>query len=208
MDILNSNIDDYLQRLSDLPDPALAEMEERAADKGFPIVGPQVGRVLYQLARLGGAARILELGSGFGYSAYWFGKALGPEGQITLTEFSIQNIELAKAFLARGRFQCSFDYRVGNALQILEASEGPYDIIFNDVDKHQYPAVFGPAAARLRSGGLLITDNVLWSGRVLDADPDKDTRGVLEYTRLIFESPDFFSSILPIRDGVSVSLKK
>ncbi len=208
MDIIDSAIDDYLTRRSAPGDSILEEMERRAVERNFPIVGPQAGRALCLLARLMKATRVLELGSGYGYSAYWFAKAMGPEGEITLTEYSHENMDVARMYLQRGGFRCGFDYRVGDALRILDSVEGEFDIVFNDVDKHLYPQVFLKGARRVKKGGLLITDNVLWSGKVLDSEPDEATRGILEYTRLIYENSDFFSTILPIRDGVSVSLRR
>ncbi len=208
MDIIASAIDAYLTRRSASGDSILVEMEKRAEERKFPIIGAQAGRTLCLLVRLMKATRVLELGSGYGYSAYWFAKGMGPEGEVTLTEYSHENIETARLYLQRGGFRCGFDYRVGDALRILDSIDGEFDIVFNDVDKHLYPQVFHKAGRLVKKGGLLITDNVLWSGRVLDAEPDEATRGVLEYTRLIFESPEFFSTILPIRDGVSVSLRR
>ncbi len=208
MDIVNRAIDEYLDHREASGDPLLEEMEKRAGELGFPIIGPQAGRTLSLLARLMKATRVLELGSGYGYSAYWFAKAMGPEGEITLTEYSHENIETARLYLQRGGFRCGFDYRVGDALRILDSIQGEFDIVFNDVDKHLYPQVFHKSGGLVKKGGLLVTDNVLWSGRVLDEAPDEATRGVLEYTRLIFESPDFFSLILPIRDGIAVSLRR
>ncbi len=208
MDIVEPRLDDYLDRLSRLDDPVLREMEERAARRNFPIVGPQVGRLLVLLTRLRKARRILELGSGFGYSAYWFARALGAGGEVILTEYDEDNLERAREYLGRGNFSCRFQFHQGDALELLDRLEGRFDIVFNDVDKHDYPKVFARAAERVEPGGLLITDNTLWSGRVLDGDPDRATRGVLEYTRLIFEHEDFHSLILPVRDGVAVSLRR
>jgi predicted O-methyltransferase YrrM len=182
-------------------------MEARAGETDFPIVGPLVGRLLYQLAKLTSSRRILELGSGFGYSAYWFGKALEDSGDIILTEFQEENLALAKDWFQRGEIPSRATFHQGDALDTLEGLEGEFDIIFNDVSKTHYPEVFKKAGPRLRSGGLLISDNVLWHGQVVESQPDEDTQSILEYNRLIFDSPDFFSSILPIRDGISISLK-
>ena len=208
MELVTAAIEEYLKKISPQENPILGEMEERARREGFPIVGPLVGRILFQLVRVGGARRILELGSGFGYSAYWVALALGESGEITLTEFSKKNVSLAKEYFQRGKIRSRVHFRQGEALEVLETLKGKFDVIFNDVDKHQYPEVFRRAAPFVRPGGLLIADNVLWQGRVLEPDPDPDTQGILEYTRLIFESPDFFSSILPVRDGISISLKR
>ena len=208
MEIVTPAIGEYLKEVSPQEDPILGEMEQRARREGFPIVGPLVGRILFQLVRVGGARRVLELGSGFGYSAYWFSLALGESGEITLTEFSKKNVSLAQEYFQRGKIRSRVHFQQGEALEVLETAKGKFDVIFNDVDKHQYPEVFRRASPFVRPGGLLISDNVLWQGRVLESDPDPDTQGILEYTRLIFESPDFFSSILPVRDGISISLKR
>ena len=199
MEIVTAPIEEYLNHVTPQEDPILAEMEARAGETDFPIVGPLVGRLLYQLVKLSGSQRILELGSGFGYSAYWFGKALEDSGEIILTEFQEENLALAKDWFQRGKIPSRATFHQGDALDILEGLEGEFDIIFNDVDKHRYPEVLPKAAARLRRGGLLISDNVLWHGRVVESDPDETTRKVLEYNRLIFEDSNFFSSIIPIR---------
>jgi caffeoyl-CoA O-methyltransferase len=208
VEIVNPGIEDYLTQILPEEGPLLAQMESHAAESDFPIVGPLVGRILYQLVRLVGARRILELGSGFGYSGYWFGRALGQSGEIHLTEFSQENLELARDFFARGGMSCRVHYHQGDGLEILKDLDGQFDIIFNDVDKQRYPEVLTKAGPRVRSGGLLVSDNVLWHGRVAESHPDETTQSVLEHNRLIFENPDFFSSIIPIRDGVAVCLKR
>ncbi len=205
--IVSEAIESYLQRTEPSQDPILLEMEERARRDHFPIVGPLVGRILHQLARIGGATRILELGSGFGYSGYWFASALGDDGQIILTDASDQNLTSAKDHFQRGGIPCQLECRSGDALETMDSLPGSFDIVFNDVDKHAYPLVFEKAARRLRPGGMLISDNVLIRGEVLTPSDEENVQGILEYTRLIFNSPDFFSSIIPIRDGISISLK-
>ncbi|MBI4446958.1 MAG: O-methyltransferase [Acidobacteria bacterium] len=208
MEITSQAIEQYLTRLYGQEDPILVEMEERAKKEGFPIVGPLVGRILYQLVKISGARRVLELGSGFGYSGYWFSQALGKSGEITLTEFSEENIRAARDFFKKGKVETPVHFYHGDALELLENLPGPYDIIFNDVNKPQYPEIFRKAPSRLRPGGLLISDNVLWKGLVVESDGDEKTNGILEYTHLIFSSPDFYSSIIPVRDGISVSIKR
>jgi len=205
--IVSEAIEAYLHRTGPSQDPILLEMEERARRDHFPIVGPLVGRVLHQLTRISRATRILELGSGFGYSGYWFASALGDDGQITLTDASDSNLASAKDHFQRGGISCQLECRSGDALETMDALPGSFDIVFNDVDKHAYPLVFEKASRRLRPGGLLISDNVLIRGEVLEPSEEENVQGILEYTRLIFNSPDFFSSIIPIRDGISVSVK-
>jgi predicted O-methyltransferase YrrM len=185
----------------------LIEMERQAAVRDFPIVGPLVGRTLCLLARSIGARRILELGSGFGYSAYWFARALPEDGELILTEASAKNSAQAREFFQQGGVRCRLRFEVGDALEIIDRLPGEFDIIFNDVDKEQYPAAFYKAIPRVRVGGYFLSDNMLWGGRVVEDTTDATTRGILELTRLLFQAPNLYTVILPIRDGVSLSLK-
>lgn len=200
LEIVAAPVEDYITNLGRADDPVLERMEELAARQNFPIVGPQVGRVLWLLARMIGAKRVLELGSGFGYSAYWFALA---GAHVLLTDRDAENLERARTFLSR----FPIETRQGDALDVLRELPGPFDIIFNDVDKRDYPAVLTLALPKLRQGGLLISDNALWSGSVVKESEDPDTRAIREYNRLCHASPELLTTILPIRDGLSVSLK-
>jgi predicted O-methyltransferase YrrM len=205
--IVNPNIEEYLKKLIPVEDEVLKEMEKLGEERGFPIIGPVVGRLLYQIAIMIGAKRVFEMGSGFGYSAYWFAKAVGDDGEVVFTELSQKNAQLAKDFFKRGGVDRKVQIHVGDALEILEETEGEFDIIFNDIDKEYYPIVVDKAYKKLRHGGLFITDNVLWFGRVLTDDSSPSTKGVKEFTRLLFSEKGFFTTIIPIRDGVSLSVK-
>jgi len=207
MDILDPKIHDYLTSIVPDRDSVLDEMERYAAANDFPIVGPLVGRMLYLLAKSIGARRILELGSGYGYSAYWFAKAIGKDGRIICTEDNQELADAARKYFSRARMSQRITYLVGDALSFAEKTDGLFDIIFIDIHKRFYPQAFRKAMPRLRSGGLLIADNVLWSGRILDAHPDADTAGILTYNRLIHSSREVFTTIIPLRDGISVSIK-
>lgn len=201
-------IEEYLKSLAPEADPVLREMEALAESRRFPIVGPLVGRLLALLALAVGARRVLELGSGYGYSAYWFARALGPEGEIVCTEYSHDNARLAREFLARGKVRPRVEFEVGDALELVDRHPGPFDLIFMDIDKALYPKAFPKLLPRLRSGGLLVTDNMLWRGAVLHPAEDDATRGIQTYTRLLYGSDDLFTILLPLRDGVSVSLRR
>ena len=207
MEIVNSHIIDYLLNVTPERDEVLRDMEDYALGRKFPIIGPLVGRLLFLLAKTTQARRVFEFGSGFGYSAYWFAKALGKDGEVYCTEGNPDNAELAKGYFSRGKISNRVTFLVGNALKLIDTIEGEFDIIFNDVDKHQYPKAFRKALPRLRKGGILVSDNVLWSGKVLNTNPDADTAGILTYNRLIYSSKELFSTILPLRDGISVTIK-
>lgn len=207
MEIVNSDIEKYLTEIIPERDPVLTDMEEFATRREFPIVGPLVGRLLYILATSMKAKRVLELGSGYGYSAYWFAKAVGKDGKVICTDGSEENRNRAMEYFKRGKILERVEFHVGDALKLIDAFEGEFDIIFNDIDKAQYPKAFRKIHPKLRKGGLLISDNVLWSGRILDKKPDTATAGIVTFNRMLYASKDFFTSIIPLRDGVSVSVK-
>jgi predicted O-methyltransferase YrrM len=207
--IVSAPIEAYLRNLYDDGDPVRREMEELAQKRGFPIVGPLVGRELMLLARAIGARKVFELGSGYGYSAFFFARAVGPEGTVQCTDLSEENVRLAGAFLARAGLASRVTYHREEATGALRKVGGTYDIIYNDIDKEGYPDTVDLAYEHLRPGGLFITDNVLWSGRVLEPDKEASasTRGVVEFTRRLFAHPGFLTSINPTRDGVAVALR-
>ena len=124
------------------------------------------------------------------------------------TEGSSENIRMGKDFLGRAGFTNKVEYFEGDALKSIDRIDGEFDIVFMDIDKHQYPEGFRKAFPRLKKGGLFITDNVLWSGRIVEGDSSPATLGVIEYNRLIYETSGAFSTILPVRDGVAVTLKE
>ncbi len=207
-DIVNRKIETYLAGLDGRADPVRLDMEARARETGFPIVGPQVGRLLGILARGIGARRVLELGSGYGYSALWFARSMPPGGAVTCTDLSAENRELALEFFRRAGLEKSLSFHVGNALSYARTQTGPFDIVFNDIDKEDYPQSVPVALALLRVGGLFVTDNVLWSGKVADGGrPDSATRAIREFNRIVSSRDDLETVILPLRDGVAVCQK-
>lgn len=201
-------IEPYLERVARVEHPVVLEMEALAREREFPIVGPQVGRLLDVVARAARARSVLELGSGFGYSAWWFLRATAPDGFVEMTDGSEERAARARDFLSRSGYDGRFRVQVGDAFEIASRFDGPFDVLFNDVDKHDYPRVHEVAKRLLRVGGLLISDNMLWKGKVADPEPDDAwTQGVLELTRRIKSDADFVSTLLPVRDGVMVSYR-
>jgi len=203
-----AEVEDYLYAMLPARDEVLAEMEADATKNQVAIVGPAVARVLYQLATISGAKKIFEMGSAIGYSTIWWARAVGEGGRVVYTDGDPKRAERARRYFERAGVSQRITVRVGDALEILSEEKEYYDIIFNDVDKIDYPRVFRLALPRLKSGGLFITDNVLWSGRLRNPNPDAETKAILEFNKLICESPHLFTTILPIRDGVSVCVKK
>jgi predicted O-methyltransferase YrrM len=205
--ITDKDVERYMYEILPARDEVVAEMEEQARQRNIPIIGPAVARVLYQYALLTGARRVFEMGSAIGYSTIWLARAAGPGGRVFYTDGSQKNADEARGYFERAGVADRIEILVGNSIDLIDSTEGEFDLIFNDVDKHQYPDAFRKAVPRVRRGGLFITDNVLWSGRVARGDNDRDTEGVREINRLIYSSDDLYPTILPIRDGVAVCLK-
>ncbi|UCE05218.1 MAG: O-methyltransferase [bacterium] len=207
MDILNPKLEQYIFDLMPKQNEILEEMYQYGMERDFPIIGPLCGQFLRQMALVSNARRIFEMGSGFGYSAAWFSMGMPEDGKIICTDGDLENRDRAISYFKRLGIDYKIDFLVGKAQDILKRYDGPFDIIFNDVDKEQYPETLDIAIPRLRKGGLFITDNTLWYGKVIDQGGDIYTLGVKEFNRLSFARKDIMTMILPLRDGLSVSVK-
>jgi len=202
------SVEQYMYRLLPPRDAVLADMERVAEKNDVPIVGPAVGRLLYQLARFVNAGRVFEMGSAIGYSTIWWARGLRRGGKVYYTDGSSANAAQAEGYLQKAGVRDRVEILVGNALDLIDQVEGEFDIVFNDVDKHDYPEVFRKAAGRIRVGGLLVADNVLWSGRVADATVrDRDTTAIRSFNKMLFSDERFYSTIIPLRDGVAIGLR-
>jgi predicted O-methyltransferase YrrM len=208
MDIVNSDIEQYLTGLFPSTDPIVKEMEQLADREEFPIVGPLVGRLLALMARLTNARRVFEFGSGFGYSAWWFLQGMDGQGSVVMTDDEEENATRARDYFKQAGFLDRAGINVGDAFDIFDRKPGPFDIILVDCEKARYPLAFEKALPKLRPGGLLIGDNVLWSGRVLKRSEEPSTIGIQQFTRLITTDTRLTTTILPLRDGVSISMKR
>ncbi|MDR5683664.1 MAG: O-methyltransferase [Armatimonadota bacterium] len=208
MDVLHPRLMPYLEELLPPREPVLAEMEDRARRTGFPIVGPVIGQMFYLLTRLAGARTVFELGSGYGYSTAWFAMAVRDNGGGTVHHV-VWDEGLsadARGYFARMDLLPFAEFHIGEAVAALRAREDRFDVIFNDIDKESYPASLPVIKEHLRSGGLLLTDNVLWHGAVLNPkERDGATEAIRIYTRQVFADPDFVASVVPLRDGVLVA---
>lgn len=211
--IISDPVAGYLTELAatEHSSEVLSAMEERAEADGFPIVGRAVGRFLELMARSVGARRVLELGSGYGYSAYWFARAVGEGGEVVCTEMDADLAADGEAYLERAGLAGPVRYRVGEALEGLAAETGDFDVIFCDADKDAYPDCWRAARDRLRVGGLYLCDNVLWYGLVVTGQEREGLEGwtarIREHNRLVAEDPDYAASIIPLRDGVLTALR-
>jgi caffeoyl-CoA O-methyltransferase len=207
--ITSEPVEQYIYDILPSRDELLAEMEGEAARREIPIVGPAVGRLFYLLARLSDARSVFEMGSAIGYSTIWWARGLRG-GRVVYTDGDPGNAEQARRNFQRAGVAERIDIRTGDALEILsEYKPESLDIIFNDVDKEDYPRVFRLALPRLKPGGLFVADNVLWSGRVAQKNPrEADTRAIQEFNHLLYRSRELFPVIIPLRDGVAVAVKE
>jgi predicted O-methyltransferase YrrM len=206
-----SSVQDYLTSLVPPREPELQKMEEYATEKDFPIIGPVCGYYCYQLARTINARSVFELGSGYGYSTAWFARAVQENGggMVHHTVWDQDLSRMAQDHLsALGRADV-VTFHVAEAVRSLQETDGPFDIIFNDIDKEGYPDSLPVIKEKLRHGGLLIIDNMLWHGQILDSDDhEKSTEAIRRFTRDITTDLDWIVSLIPARDGMIVAYKK
>jgi caffeoyl-CoA O-methyltransferase len=205
--ILAPAVEKYLSEVLPPRDPVLADMEAYARKHEVPIIGPECGRLLYLLTQISGAKRIFEMGSAIGYSAIWFARAAGPSAEIYFTDSDPKNADLARENFKKAAITNQVRILTGDALDLLDTVSGDFDIILIDVFKHQYPQALRKSIPRLKHGGLIITDNVLWSGKVAEAPKDDSTRGIVEFNKMVYSSKELFPVIVPLRDGVAVCRK-
>jgi predicted O-methyltransferase YrrM len=207
--LLAPGIERYLDRLQLPADPILREMEQLGARTGFPLIGPLVGKLLAQIVWMTGARQAFELGSGFGYSAAWIARALPEDGLVYLTERDPEQVGRADDFLRRAGLRHKTTLLQGDALELFhEHAPEALDLVLCDIDKESYPQAYRLVLPRLRVGGVLITDNVLWSGKVARSRVrDPATAAIREFNRLAHADPDGLTTIVPLRDGVAITLK-
>ena len=202
---------EYLDGLVPARPPEMQAMEVYAEKINFPIIGPASGYLCYQVARMIGAKRIFEMGSGYGYSTAWFAKAVSENGggEVFHVVWDEGLSKSARRHLAVLGYDGLIRYHVGEAVQTLRETPGLFDLIFNDINKEGYADSLPVIAAKLRPGGVLIVDNMLWHGQVFDAkDKTPATESIRKMTDMLIHSPDWIISLDPVRDGVAVAYKK
>ncbi len=210
MDILSPQLTEYLTNLIPPRHPELQRMEAYAEEHNFPIIGPVCGHFCYQMARTVGATRIFEMGSGYGYSTAWFARAAQENGggEVHHVVWDEELSKMARQHLTSLGYEGLVKYTVGEAIQALHSIQGPFDIIFMDIDKEDYPKALSGIYNRLRLGGLLIIDNILWSGRIFDEkDQSAATNAIRETSGALMSSDRWATSVVPMRDGLLVATK-
>ncbi|HXX58238.1 MAG TPA: O-methyltransferase [Thermodesulfovibrionales bacterium] len=198
-------IQDYLMGLAREDDRRIIEMERIARDRSFPAVDRLVGQLLSLLTRMKKPRLVVELGSGFGYSAYWFARAL-ERGRVVLTDYDEENINYARETFRKAGFARRAEFRVGDAIEIAREYR-QIDILFIDIEKHQYFEAIRTLLPNLSRNALVIADNALWYGKVTGKKRDRETQGIKKFNRFMSGHSDFLTTILPLRDGVLVAYK-
>ncbi len=212
--IVPALVERYLSGLNHAHDEVLDVIARDGEAAHLPLVDAEVGALLRVLATATGATRILEIGTCIGYSGIWLAGALPRDGMLITMEKDQERAAIAKANFARAGLSDRVSVMVGDAaLKIVKVS-GPFDLIFQDGHKPLYNTLLEPLVSLLRPGGLLVTDNVLWDGEVVPGFVDtpaknaEDTRAISEYNQRLAAHPQLLTSIVPLRDGVAISVKK
>ena len=210
--IVPDSVEQYLRSLNHLTDPLLQEMARNGAEQHLPLIDAEVGRLLRVMTTTLGARRILEIGTAIGYSGIWMAGALPPDGMLLTMEKDPERARVARDNFARAGLADRVSVIVGDAQRMLAKVSGPFDLVFQDGDKQLYVPLLDGLVDRLRPGGLLITDNVLWDGRVVPgfheaADNSDDTCAIAAYNERINRHPQLMTSTVPLRDGVAISVK-
>lgn len=209
MSITYDYIDDYLYRMAAPRDPLLEKMEEYADTNNVPIIGPLVGRLIYNLAKMSQSKKILEIGTAIGYSGIWLARAIAPvKGNLTTIDMNPERVNIARRNIAEAGLERSVKVIQGSALEVLPTLKDEYDMVFLDSDKDVYPDVFKMSLSLLRKGGLFVADNALWGGDVAKGGKSKDTQSMIKFNKVVAGSAGLSTVILPLRDGVLVSLKE
>lgn len=211
-------VGELVERFGPTPDAVMADMQARADREGFPTVGPAVGRTIALCARLAGVSRAFELGSGFGYSAYWLARVLPPDGTVLLTERDEALLADARSYFESGGLADRAVFEHGDALEIAADLDGPFDLVLLDHDTDRYAEGFEVVRDLVEPGGLVLTDNVLTYSDVqtpegilatLDGEPapNERTRAVADFYTRVRDDPAFETHLLPVDDGLMVSYR-
>ena len=219
-EFVSGDVTRFARAVGPQPDSVLDEMEAYGEEIGFPIIGPEVGGWLQLLARMVDARRIFEFGSGFGYSAYWFARALPPAGEIVLTEVDSDELEMAQEYLDRGGLAEHAVFERGDALETVADYDSPFDVVLIDILKHEYEAAFEAVREKVAPGGIIVADNMMMATSIeFDAvvqsieedaetvETNQQTQGIIDYLARVHTDPEFETGILPLGNGVAMSCR-
>lgn len=215
---LSERTEEFARSLAPESDDVIEAMDARADDEGFPTVGPAVGGWLRLLARSVDAERIFEFGSGYGYSAYWMATTLPQNGKIVLTEIDQDELADARENLERGGFADLASFEHGDAIEIAKKYSGPFDLVLIDNEKHRYVEAFDTIREKVPVGGVVVADNAMNAGSINfddvsallagnETEANEGSRGIASYLCRIREDESFETGLLPLGDGVAVSIR-
>lgn len=202
---------EYLDRLHPPLDAVLRRIDEAGGGEDIPVVGTAVGRFLHVSIAAARARRVLEVGTAIGYSALWMGRALPDDGELVTIDIDRVRQQRARDAWREAGVRASLRLVNGPALQMLPTLRGPFDAVFIDAVKKEYQAYLEGAMPLLRAGGLVLVDNLLWSGRVSGSRPDdgsEDTAAIREFNRAFLSDPRLVATILPLGDGLGFAVKR
>jgi predicted O-methyltransferase YrrM len=211
--IVPDAVEQYLASLNRDVTPLLSEIARKGVDRQLPLVDAEVGALLRVLATAVGARKILEIGTAVGYSGIWLAGALPAGGMLMTMEMDSERAKEAQENFARAGLSDRVSVIVGDAQRTVAKVSGPFDLIFQDGDKKLYTPLLDRLVSLLSPGGLLVTDNVLWDGKVVPgfakSAPDDDNTGAIrEYNERLAAHPALLTTVIPLRDGVSISVKR
>ena len=208
IDLVLPEIEAYAEEHSDAESEVCRQLrEETQRTMALPqmVVGPLEGAFLKMMARMVGATRILEIGTFTGYSALCFAEALPDKGQVITCDIDVESTALAQQYWAHSPEAHKIDLQIGPALETMETLSGTFDVIFIDADKRNYVKYYQKSKGLLSKNGVMVIDNVLWSGEVLkDPAPDEDTATIQALNQMVTADTDVSSVLVPMRDGVLI----
>ena len=210
MEFLDKALEDYAAAHSSNATSVLEELERETWSKVLiprMLSGHLQGRFLSMLAKMMNVNRILEIGTYTGYSAICLAEGLGPEGKLHTIDINEELEPMVARYLEKAKIQNKVQLHIGNALNIVPEFNEKWDLVFIDADKENYSNYYDLVIDELRPGGCIIADNVLWSGKVLEEDPDKETKALMEYSKKVQNDPRVENILLPIRDGLMMCIK-
>ena len=198
---------EYLDQLLTQNDPLLAEMEVYAAEHKVPIADREVARFLEITARASGARKVLEIGMAIGYSVVHLSRGVGAQGTIVTIEPNEEMIRAASGYLKRAGVLDRVEIERGKALEVMPTLEETFDLLFIDAVKEEYSRYLDLGLSRLRAGGVVIVDNLLWGGRVATGDTESSTVALREFNRYFLNHPQLLAEVLPVGDGLGYAVK-
>ena len=198
---------EYLDQLLTQNDPLLAEMEAYAAEHKVPIADREVARFLEITARASGAQKVLEIGMAIGYSVVHLARGVGAQGKIVTIEPNDEMIRAASGYLKRAGVLDRVEIERGKALEVMPTLEETFDLLFIDAVKEEYSGYLDLGLPRLRTGGVVIVDNLLWGGRVATGDTERSTVALREFNRYFLNHPQLLAEVLPVGDGLGYAVK-